>query len=227
MAGSTGRIVPTHGGAEADPTFADGTRAFAGTPHLLVAGGGAEAFARRLGMPVENRWTTLAQERFEKLADKLRCDDPEKKDCERACDACREPWNYGEPFGELYGVPPRGPRGQPRVSDTVGAVACTGQGEHPQEVPRECLGLGPEQAPLGLVILDRHRRHAAGGRCPMPGASCASRRRPLPRALGRVAPQADRWAARQEARRPGPPAAGAPPAGRATGFKPMSPRQGT
>lgn len=151
MAGSTGRIVPTHGGAEADPTFADGTRAFAGTPHLLVAGGGAEAFARRLGMPVENRWTTLAQERFEKLADKLRCDDPEKKDCERACDACREPWNYGEPFGELYGVPPRGPRGQPRVSDTVGAVACTGQGEHPQEVPRECLGLGPEQAPLGIV----------------------------------------------------------------------------
>jgi isoaspartyl peptidase/L-asparaginase-like protein (Ntn-hydrolase superfamily) len=68
-----------------------------------------------------------------------------------------------------------------------GVIATTGAGEHvararlatrvvrrledgvePQEALQEALGWVPEHAALGMIILDKRGRHAAGGKKPMP-----------------------------------------------------------
>jgi len=95
----------------------DVARAVLDTPHNLLAGIGATAYARKIGAPVYNPWTQRAQDKLDRLRAKVRALKFEPDECAWDIAKLREAWNFETPFHEVLGP-----------QDTVGAVASDGRG---------------------------------------------------------------------------------------------------
>jgi beta-aspartyl-peptidase (threonine type) len=86
------------------------------TPHLLLVGEGATAYARRLGFPPHDVRTERARKKFAELRDHVRARSESPEESEWDAPTLARHWNFEEPLSEVLGG-----------SDTVGAVATDGK----------------------------------------------------------------------------------------------------
>ncbi len=86
------------------------------TPHNLLAGRGATAFARARGHADWNPEAPISRAKYERLQTMLASGDIEPGWCEWDLADLRRDWNFSVPFAQAVGP-----------SDTVGAVASDGQ----------------------------------------------------------------------------------------------------
>lgn len=91
-------------------------RAVLRTPHNLVAGEGANRFARSLGLPDYDPWTQRAQEKFDLLMKALRAQHLKAGEFGWDLGELRSLWNYEVALNEIIGA-----------QDTVGAVVSDGE----------------------------------------------------------------------------------------------------
>ena len=91
-------------------------RAVMRTPHNLLAGEGANRFARSLGVPDHDPWTPRAQEKFDLLMKALRQQHMKASEFGWDVGELKSLWNYEVALNELIGS-----------QDTVGAVVSDGE----------------------------------------------------------------------------------------------------
>ncbi|HWH07736.1 MAG TPA: isoaspartyl peptidase/L-asparaginase [Candidatus Thermoplasmatota archaeon] len=91
-------------------------RAVMRTPHNLLAGEGANRFARSLGMADHDPWTPRAQEKFDLLMKALRQQHMRASEFGWDLGELRSLWNYEVALNEIIGA-----------QDTVGAVVSDGE----------------------------------------------------------------------------------------------------
>lgn len=90
-------------------------RAIMRTPHNLLVGKGATAYARSIGYGPHNPWTENAQAKFDLLRQGLRASNYDPADCAWDLRELARNWNYDIPLKDILGP-----------EDTVGAIASDG-----------------------------------------------------------------------------------------------------
>lgn len=101
-------------------------------PDSILAGEGAVAFARALGMDEHDPFRPRARKKWEELVSKIKRGEDDASDNEWDHEDLRRSWNYERPFEEVFGreAPPSPRRSTGRLghgSDTVGATATDGR----------------------------------------------------------------------------------------------------
>jgi isoaspartyl peptidase/L-asparaginase-like protein (Ntn-hydrolase superfamily) len=102
-------------------------RALADTPHVMLVGEGARAFARRFGGEEGDPTTPKALDSFDKLRNRIRDGTYEASECEWTREGLREAWNFDSSWYSLYGTSGNRAAEKTKDASTVGAVAWDGK----------------------------------------------------------------------------------------------------
>lgn len=149
-------------------------RAVLDTPHVLLSGEGAIAFARKLGHKPYDVRTDEARKKFRKLRDQVCQDEHSRSDCEWRVRTLEKAWNYPRPFEEVFASRAEERKGRSGASDTIGAVATDGKRFaaaastggtiatlHGRVGDTPLPGCGVEAGPLGAIACTGNGDHLA------------------------------------------------------------------